>query len=73
MKGYTREQWQQAEAEMKKRAEEAAYKASEGIENGRVQLYVYKLTKENIILGARMMVEELMKTEKDYDTEKTTD
>ncbi len=73
MKGYTREQWQQAEAEMRKRAEEAAYKASEGIENGRVQLYVYKLTKENIILGARMMVEELMKTEKDYDTEKTTD
>ena len=70
MKGYTREQWQQAEAEMRKRAEEAAYKASEGIENGRVQLYVYKLTKENIILGARMMVEELMKTEKDYDTEK---
>ena len=73
MKGYTREQWQQAEAEMRKRAEEAAYKASEGIENGRVQLYVYKLTKENIILGARMMVEALMKTEKDYDTEKTTD
>lgn len=73
MKGYTREQWQQAEAEMRRRAEEAAYKASEGIENGRVQLYVYKLTKENIILGARMMVEELMKTEKDYDTEKTTD
>ena len=73
MKGYTREQWQQAEAEMRKRAEEAAYKASEGIENGRVQLYVYKLTKENIILGARMMVEELMKIEKDYDTEKTTD
>lgn len=73
MKGYTREQWQKAEAEMRKRAEEAAYKASEGIENGRVQLYVYKLTKENIILGARMMVEELMKTEKDYDTEKTTD
>ena len=70
MKGYTREQWQQAEAEMRRRAEEAAYKASEGIENGRVQLYVYKLTKENIILGARMMVEELMKTEKDYDTEK---
>lgn len=73
MKCYTREQWQQAESEMRKRAEEAAYKASEGIENGRVQLYVYKLTKENIILGARMMVEELMKTEKDYDTEKTTD
>lgn len=73
MKGYTREQWQQAEAEMRKRAEEAAYKASEGIENGRVQLYVYKLTKENIILGARMMEEELMKTEKDYVTEKTTD
>ena len=73
MKGYTREQWQQAEAEMRRRAEEAAYKASEGIENGRVQLYVYKLTKENIILGARMMVEALMKTEKDYDTEKTTD
>lgn len=73
MKGYTREQWQQAEAEMRRRAEEAAYKASEGFENGRVQLYVYKLTKENIILGARMMVEELMKTEKDYDTEKTTD
>ena len=65
MKGYTREQWQQAEAEMRKRAEEAAYKASEGIENGRVQLYVYKLTKENIILGARMMEEELTKTEKD--------
>lgn len=73
MKGYTREQWQQAEAKMRRRAEEAAYKASEGIENGRVQLYVYKLTKEIIILGARMMVEELMKTEKDYDTEKTTD
>lgn len=73
MKGYTREQWQQAEAEMRKRAEEAAYKTSEGIEYGRMQLYVYKFTKENIILGARMMVEELMKTEKDYDTKKTTD
>ena len=73
MEGYTREQWQQAEAEMKKRAEEAAYKASEGIANGKVQLFVYKLTKDNIILGARMMEEELTKTEKDYDTEKTTD
>lgn len=50
MKGYTREQWKQAEAEMKKRSEEAAYNASEGIANGKVQLFVYKLTKDNIIL-----------------------
>lgn len=73
MKGYTNEQWQQAEDEVRKRAEEAAYKASENIERRSIQSVMYNHTKYNIILGARMMEEELRKTEINYETQKTTD
>ena len=64
MKGYTHQQWEQAEASVRKRAEEASYKASENIESRSVQRLIYNLAKDNIMLGARMMEEELRKTEK---------
>lgn len=72
MKGYTHEQWEQAEKAVIKRAEEASYKASENIESRSVQSLIYNLAKDNIILGARMMEEELMKLNA-YETKERTD
>lgn len=73
MKGYTNEQWEQAEAAVRKRAEEASYKASENIESRSVQRLIYNLAKDNIMLGARMLEEELRKTEKENETKEIVD
>ena len=73
MKGYTHEQWEQAEAAVRKRAEEASYKASENIESRSVQRFIYNLAKDNIMLGARMLEEELRKTEKENETKEIID
>lgn len=51
-----------AEERVKKRAEETAYKLSEG-HNIQIQTLLYKIYKRCIILGARFMQEELMRIE----------
>ena len=60
---YTPDQWEKSEETVSRRAEKAAYKASENITDRKVQLLVYRMTKDNIVLGARMMKEELLKFE----------
>lgn len=73
MTGYTHEQWEKAESMVQKRAEEVAYMHSDRSSDRMIQKALYDMVKHYIMLGARMMEEELTKIEKDYDTKKTTD
>lgn len=69
MKDYTSVKWEHAEKAIIRRAEETAYNVSENIKDRKVQLLVYTMTKSNIILGARMMQEEMIKND-NHETQK---
>lgn len=53
----------QAEKMVKKKAAEIAFKRSNDIDNSEIQSLFFKIYKDCIILGARLMQEELMKIE----------
>lgn len=59
MSGYTYEQWAKAEANVIKKAEETAYTVSDNIKDSKVQSIMYDMIKKYIVVGARMMEEEL--------------
>lgn len=61
MKGYTNEQWEQAEKSVKDRAAKYAYQTTNHIDNSAVQKTTFRLLMEGMTLGARMMQEELEK------------
>lgn len=61
MSRYTDHQWEEAETEVRKKAEELAYKCSEGSKDRDSQRMMYDLVKDCVMFGARKMQEELSK------------
>lgn len=61
----TKEQIEQSEEAVKKKAAKIAYQYSENALNSELQTYLFKLCKDCIVLGARLFQEELFKIEKD--------
>lgn len=64
MSGYTYEQWTKAEANVIKKAEETAYTVSDSVKDSKVQSIMYDMIKKYIVVGARMMEEELKNFDK---------
>lgn len=59
MSGYIYEQWAKAEANVIKKAEETAYIVSDNISDNKLQSIMFDMIKKYIVIGARMMEEEL--------------
>lgn len=59
MEPYTPEQWEQAENEVRKRAARYAYQSTNHITDQAVQHSTFEILLEGMVLGARMMQEEL--------------
>lgn len=56
-----REDIAMAEATIREKASKIAYERSEKIDDSQISSFMYRLVKEYIVLGARMMEEELLK------------
>jgi len=63
---------EQAEKQVIKRAAEIAFKRSNDLDDSQIQSIMFRLCKDYIILGARLMEEELMKLNY-YEAEKDND
>lgn len=60
----------QAEAAVKRRAAQIAFEHTQNVDDSDVQAVLFRLYKDYVILGARLMQEELLKIEYDVETEK---
>lgn len=67
----TKEQIELAEEAVKKEAAKIAYQYSENLLNSELQTYLFKLCKDCIVLGARLMQEELLNLNSDETQEIT--
>lgn len=62
-----------AEEAVRKKAARIAYEKSESMVDSEIQTMFFRLAKDYIILGARMMQEEILKLEETYETKKEPD
>lgn len=62
-----------AEEAVRKKAARIAYEKSESMVDSEIQTMFFRLAKDYIILGARMMQEEILKLEETYETKKKPD
>lgn len=62
-----------AEEAVRKKAARIAYEKSESMVDSEIQTMFFRLVKDYIILGARMMQEEILKLEETYETKKEPD
>lgn len=60
----------QAEAAVKRRAAQIAFEHTQNVDDSDVQAVLFRLYKDYVILGARLMQEELLKIEYDVETKK---
>lgn len=60
----------QAEAAVKRRAAQIAFEHTQKVDDSDVQAVLFRLYKDYVILGARLMQEELLKIEDDVETKK---
>lgn len=60
----------QAEAAVKRRAAQIAFEHTQKVDDSDVQAVLFRLYKDYVILGARLMQEELLKMEYDVETKK---
>lgn len=58
---YTDKQWEMAEEQVKQRALQAAYLSTEQIPDREHQRLTYRLVKDCMMMGARLMQEEITK------------
>lgn len=58
----------QAEAAVKRRAAQIAFEHTQKVDDSDVQAVLFRLYKDYVILGARLMQEELLKIEDDVET-----
>lgn len=58
---YTPEQWQIAEEKVKERAIRSAYMTTDDIPNAEYQKLTYRLVRDCVMAGARIMQEEITK------------
>lgn len=63
----------QAEAAVKRRAAQIAFEHTQNVDDSDVQAVLFRLYKDYVILGARLMQEELLKIEYDVETKKDID
>lgn len=63
METYTPEQWEKAETEVRKRAARYAYQMTNHISDQATQHTTFEVLLEGMVLGARMMQEELQNLE----------
>lgn len=59
----------QAEAAVKRRAAQIAFEHTQEVDDSDVQAVLFRLFKDYVILGARLMQEELLKLEDDVKAE----
>ena len=57
----------QAEAAVKRRAAQIAFEHAQKVDDSDVQAVLFRLYKDYVILGARLMQEELLKIESDVE------
>ena len=63
---------EQAEENVRKKAARIAYEKSENLKDSDIQTVFFKMYKDCIILGARMMQEELLKLEETHYSDKNS-
>lgn len=62
-----------AEEAVRKKAARIAYEKSESMVDSEIQTMFFRLAKDYIILGARMMQEEILKLEETYEAKRKPD